>query len=191
MKQKKSLTGWKHLKTEQISTRILYSLVGVTTVLFVLFYLVGYDMPFMYEPEYNAPLFTDVLLSFMYLMVAAAVAVAAFAVVRGYRRRTAQKVVNGIPAWRIAWGTVGLLMGLLVLTFLLGSSSPLTVNGKPFADVFWLKTTDMFIYTTLILMLVATAAVCLSMSGLSRRKKKTVKGEGNVYKTQKTPCAGA
>ena len=97
MKQKKSLADWKCLKAEQISTRILYTLVGVTTVLFVLFYLVGYDMPFMYEPEYNAPLFTDVLLSFMYLMVAAAVAVAVFAVVRGYRRRTTQKVVNGIP----------------------------------------------------------------------------------------------
>ena len=45
MKQKKSLTDWKHMKAEQISTRILYVLVGVTTVLFVLFYLVGYDVP--------------------------------------------------------------------------------------------------------------------------------------------------
>ena len=39
MKQKKSLAYWKCLKAEQISTRILYTLMGVTTVLFVLFFV--------------------------------------------------------------------------------------------------------------------------------------------------------
>jgi len=41
----------------------------------------------------------------------------------------------------------------LVLTFLLGSSSPVMTNGVRFADPFWLKTTDMFIYTSILLII--------------------------------------
>ena len=87
------------------------------------------------------------------------VSVAVCAVVRGYRRRSRESVVNGIPVARIAWGTLALLVASLVLTFLIGSSSPVTVNGKTFADVFWLKATDMFIYTILLLLVVAAGAV--------------------------------
>ena len=39
----------KHLKswgTERLSQRLLYILVGVSAVVFALFYLVGYDLPF-------------------------------------------------------------------------------------------------------------------------------------------------
>ena len=149
----------KNIKTGQISTRILYVLVGITVVVFALFYLIGYNMPYMFDPTYNAPLFTDVVLWLLYIMTFLAVSVAVCAVVRGYRRRSRESVVNGIPVARIAWGTLALLVVLLVLTFLIGSSSPVTVNGKTFADVFWLKATDMFIYTILLLLVVAAGAV--------------------------------
>ena len=148
MKQKKSLTDWKHMKAEQISTRILYVLVGVTTVLFVLFYLVGYDMTFMYAPEYNAPLFTDVLLSFMYLMVAAAVAVAVFAVVRGYRRQALRRRV-------------------------LAEDNRYVHLHNPHTDA-------------------RRHGGSMSLDvGTQQEEETTIKGEGNVYKTQKTPRAGA
>ena len=159
------------MKTERLSTLALYIMVGLAVLLFALFYLVGYDMPFVLEPEYNAPLFTDVLLAFIYLMVLAAVSVAACSVVRGYRRRSSESVVNGIPVARIAWGTVAFLVLLLVVTFLLGSAKPLGVNGKTFSDAFWLKATDMFINTSLTLLVVATVAVGLSLSGISRKRK--------------------
>lgn len=149
----------KNIKTGQISTRILYVLVGITVVVFALFYLIGYNMPYMFDPTYNAPLFTDVVLWLLYIMMFLSVSVAVCAVVRGYRRRSRESVVNGIPVARIAWGTLALLVASLVLTFLIGSSSPVTVNGKTFADVFWLKATDMFIYTILLLLVVAAGAV--------------------------------
>ena len=41
----------------------------------------------------------------------------------------------------------------LIVTFLLGSSDPVITNGERFADVFWLKATDMFIYTSILLLI--------------------------------------
>lgn len=49
----------KHLKswgTERLSQRLLYILVGVSAVVFALFYLVGYDLPFDENPDFNAPI---------------------------------------------------------------------------------------------------------------------------------------
>jgi hypothetical protein len=47
---------------------------------------------------------------------------------------------------------IGLLL-CLVVTFLLGSSSPVMTNGQPFTSKFWLKATDMFIYTSILLII--------------------------------------
>ena len=101
-------------------------------------------------PVYIVPFSTEVVLWLLDIMTFLSVSVAVCAVVRGYRRRSRESVVNGIPVARIAWGTLALLVVSLVLTFLIGSSSPVTVNGKTFAYVFWLKATDMFIYTILL-----------------------------------------
>ena len=42
------------LKTRQLSARLLYGMVGVALLLFALFYLVGYDMPYVFDPQYNS-----------------------------------------------------------------------------------------------------------------------------------------
>ena len=39
---------------------------------------------------------------------------------------------------------------MCILTFLFGSSQPLLINGEWFKDVFWLKLTDMFMFTAMI-----------------------------------------
>lgn len=167
-----NITYWKSLKTEQISMRIFYAMVCVAVLIFGLFFLVGYNMPFLSEPEYNAPLFTDAVMWFVYLMLVAATAVAVVALVKGYKKRQTERVVNGVPAARVAWGTVALLVVLLVVTFLLGGSSPVRINGKMFSEVFWLKLTDMFINTTFVLLVLAAAAVVFSLSGMNRKWKK-------------------
>lgn len=161
----------KDMKTEQITGRLLYGLVGVAAVVFLLFYLVGYNMPYMFDPEYNAPLFTDVVIVFMYLMVAAGVAAAVYAVVMERKRRSRQAVENGIPVGKIERGTLVLLVALLAVSFLLGSSAPVKVDGEVFDSVFWLKATDMLIYTSLALIAVAVAAVAFSVAG-NRIKRK-------------------
>lgn len=160
-----------NLKTDQISSRVLYSMVGLTVVVFALFYLVGYNTPYLFDPTYNAPVLTDLVLVLMYLMTAVALGIAVYSVVKGSRMRSSEKVVNGVPVAKIAWGTIAFVAVSLVATFLVGSSEPLKVNGTLFKDAFWLRLTDMFIYTSLVLIAVAVVAVGYSMSGINRKRK--------------------
>ena len=110
-----------------------------------------------------SPLVADIMLWLMYIAVAVAIIVTVVSVVRTVRFRTKDdEVVNGVPRTRMAW-IVGIAFLLcLVLTFLLGSSDPVRTNGKLFTDTFWLKATDMFIYTSLILIIGCFAGVVLS-----------------------------
>ena len=96
----------KHLKswgTERLSQRLLYILVGVSAVAFALFYLVGYDLPFDENPDFNAPLFTDVLIVLMVLVLLLALCMIGFSAWRSHRSGSRQDaVVNGVPARKIA-----------------------------------------------------------------------------------------
>ena len=101
-----------------------------------------------------SPFFADVILWLMYLVVAVAIIVTAYSVWHGMRnRRKGDDIINGVPAGRIGWCVAIGFVVCMVLTFLLGSSQPVITNGQPFADVFWLKVTDMFIYTSILLIL--------------------------------------
>ena len=96
-----------------------------------------------------SPFFADVVLWLMYLMVAAAIGVTVYSFWHMLRnRQKGDDIVNGVPAGKIGWCVAIGLIVCLILTFALGSSSPVVTNGTRFTDTFWLKTTDMFIYTS-------------------------------------------
>ena len=110
-----------------------------------------------------SPFFADVMLGLMYLMVVAASAVPASSVWHGMRtRRKGDDIINGVPAGEIGWCVAILLVVCLLVTFLLGSSSPVVTNGVKFTDVFWLKATDMFIYTSILLIIGCFASAIVS-----------------------------
>ncbi len=110
-----------------------------------------------------SPLVADVMLWLMYIAIAVAIIVNIVSMVRTVRLRTKdEEVVNGVPRTRMAWIIVVVFLLCLVLTFLLGSAEPVTTNGKLFTDTFWLKAADMFIYTSLILIIGCFAGVVLS-----------------------------
>lgn len=162
--------GW---PADKLSGRVLLLLISVSAVVFGLYYLVGYDTPFEDNVNYNAPTMTAALLVYIYLLLAAAVAAAVVAVVRGIRKRGKRdRKVNGIPVLLISYGTAALLAVLLLVTFAAGSAEPLEINGDEYASVFWLKTTDMFIRTSVLLIAVAVGGVLYGMSGLNRRLKR-------------------
>ena len=103
------------------------------------------------------------MLWLMYITVVVAVVVTIVSVMRTLRLRTKDdEVVNGVPRTRLAWIVGVAFLLCLVLTFVLGSSEPVKTNGKLFTDTFWLKATDMFIYTSLILIIGCFAGVVLS-----------------------------
>ena len=110
-----------------------------------------------------SPLVADIMLWLMYIAVVVAVVVTIVSVMRTLRLRTKDdEVVNGVPRTRLAWIVGVAFLLYLVLTFVLGSSEPVKTNGKLFTDTFCLKATDMFIYTSLILIIGCFAGVVLS-----------------------------
>lgn len=110
-----------------------------------------------------SPLIADIMLWLMYIASTVAIVVTVVSVVRTVRLRTKDdEVVNGVPRTRMAWVVVIAFLLCLVLTFVLGSSEPIRTNGELFTDTFWLKAADMFIYTSLILIIGCFAGVVLS-----------------------------
>ena len=86
---------------EKISQQVFYIMIGLAVLVFGLFFLVGYDLPFEENPDFNAPLFTDVLILLMWLFLIGGVGLAVFSMIRDYRSSKSEAVVNGIPVRRI------------------------------------------------------------------------------------------
>ena len=91
----KNVRQW---STEKISQRVFYCLLGLAALVFALFFLVGYDMPFEENPDFNAPLFTNVLLFLMWALFVLAFCLAVYSIVNSYRKNASkEKMVHGIP----------------------------------------------------------------------------------------------
>lgn len=109
----------------------------------------------------------DIVLASVYLVMAAAVGVLLFSAV--YRIKMGEKspsVVNGIPAGKITLATVIGTIVMLVITFLTGTDNKLTVNGDVYENALWLKVADMFIFTSLMMFVLAAVIV---LYGVVRR----------------------
>ena len=55
--------------------------------------------------------------------------------------------------------TAGVVAVVLPLTYLLASTQPVVSNGKPFTDTLWLRLTDMFIFSSILLICLCSAIV--------------------------------
>ena len=162
----------KNKSAELVSQRIFYILIALAVLVFGLFFLVGYDMPFEENPDFNAPLFTDVLIGLMWLFLVGGIGLAIYSMWKDYRGSRSEAMVNGVPVrriFRITW--IGLL-ALLVLTFALGSSAPMLINGENYADWLWLKLSDMFVITSLLMLLAGMGAVIFGATRYIRKVKK-------------------
>ena len=134
----KKIKGFRKKDEERISQRILYVIVALTAVVFMAFYLVGFNEPLASDPAFNAPLLTDVLIGFMWVLLVLAVVAALVAMVKGLRMSNQDEgLSNGIPSRKIAYSTYGITILLLVLSFAFGSSKAMMVNGAHFTDAFW------------------------------------------------------
>ena len=151
---------------------IIIGLVAISAVVFIAFWCVGYDMPYEEDADFNAPLLTDMLLGYIYLLTSSAIGVTVYSIVHGIKTRGRQSLTeNGVPAGRITIITWGVTFALLASTFALGSTDPIKVNGKDFCEGIWLRLSDMFIISSGVMILLAILAVAFGMSGYSRRMK--------------------
>ena len=115
----------------------------------------------------------DALLYVVYLLLGVVTGLAVWSGLHGVRSHQKKKEpTRGVPARAIAYGVAGLLAVVMLITFLLGSSKPMLINSQWFKDVLWLKLTDMFIYTALVMLIVAAIGVVIGASGMMRKVKR-------------------
>lgn len=165
------IKGLAKMDEERISQRVLYVIVALSAIVFLAFYLIGFDAPFAADSSFNAPLLTDVLLGFMWFLFAVTLIVSVVAVVRGVRRANQNEgVTNGIPARKITYITYGATALILLLTFVFGSTQAMMVNGQNFADTFWLRMSDMFVNSSLLLLVLAAGVVIFGATRYYRKE---------------------
>lgn len=160
------------LAEERISQRVLYVLIGIVALVFVLFFSVGFYAPFAENPAFNAPLLTDALIIFMWILLGLTVLVMLLSVFHTVKTISVkQRVVNGIPTYKITIAVFGTTFLCLVLSFLFGSSESMVINGATYADKFWLKASDMFVTSSLVLLLAAIGASVFGATRYYRKRK--------------------
>ncbi|MBP5258502.1 MAG: hypothetical protein J6Z41_07185 [Prevotella sp.] len=154
------------------SRRVLYVMIGIIVLLFAAFYLVGFNMAYEGNPAYNAPMLTDVILALMALMLIAALGVAAWTIIR-HRRMIAGRTgdTNGVPRRKIAISVAVITILAVIVTFVFGSSAPIIINGTQYDDTLWLKSADMFIITSLLLIMISVIILILSSTKFFQRQK--------------------
>ena len=128
----------KHWATERISQTILYAMVGVSILVFILFWTIGYNRPYIDDPNFNDPLLTSTLIVLMWIMLITALATTVWSIASTLKKRgKAQRIENGIPVKKISYG----------------------INGTVYSDTFWLRISDMFVNTSIAMIIMAGAAV--------------------------------
>lgn len=161
---------WQHHSAERLSQRILYLLLGIVVVVFALFYLIGYHEPYIENTDFNEPVFTNVLMLAMYVLFFGTVGLTIWAVYREECCRKEQsKIVNNIRTSLIRRSVVMGTLVILLLTFALASTTPIVSNGKTFTNSTLLRIADVFINTSIILLIIA---IVVAVYGLTRYRRK-------------------
>ena len=109
----------------------------------------------------------------MWVLFLGSVSLSVYSIIKDYRTAPKNaKDEDGIPEAKInhfVWGGTAVA---LVLTFLVSSSTSMIINGKPFSDWIWLKVSDMFIFTSILLLVIAFGAVVFGATRYIRRERK-------------------
>ena len=165
------LPDFKTWTTAQISQRIFIVLTATSFLLFVLFWTLGFDIPYEDSPNFNAPLFTDALLWLIALLLLGTATLTAWSVATFVRKRGKEDAsTNNIPAKAITYTTAIATAALLIVSFVIGSSEPINANGLQYGSWLWLKTADMFIITSAVLIVIASATI-ITYSIINKRRK--------------------
>lgn len=145
---------------KNLPTKVLYGLVAVIAIVFLMFWLIGYNKPYDEDPNFTAPLFTDLLLIVMLLILVLAIVAAVWSVVRSFKvSGRGDKYSNNIPVRKIGAIVAAGTFVVMLLTFLIGSTAPMTINGATYNDTFGLRLSNMFISTSLLMITAAVVAV--------------------------------
>ncbi len=143
----------KKFKIQKVSGAALYVMLAVTVVILLLFFFGGetpVEQRVVADMSMSEPAQTDTLIYWMYILLGVTILVTLIAA--GY-----QLVTGFIDApkatLRSLLGFV-MLVAILVITWAVGDTTPLVMPGYDGTEnvPFWLRLTDMFLYSIYILM---------------------------------------
>lgn len=146
----------------RFSYYIMYALFAVILIVLALFYGVGYNN---IVGEYNAPEHTDTLIFLMYILFGLTVASAVVAAIIQFVAALKDNPKNALKS---LLGVI-LLVVVLCVTYAMGADASVATGDGVFEDKFWLKITDMFLYSTYFLMGVAILATLVNLTGIFRK----------------------
>ena len=156
------------MKASKIASIAYYVLLALSVVVLVLFFCVGFgNMESLPSGYYKSPQYTDLLMYWMYALAA----ICGICTLVGAVTAKGGKVDSNMPAWGTVLAKVGLWLFLpvLVVTWFLGSTSPIMTGTGLYEDAFWLQATDAIIYTVYVLLIVTAVALIASLSGIFKK----------------------
>ncbi len=105
----------------------------------------------------------DIIIYLMYLVILASIGVTIWSVVRRIKMigRTSGKI-HGIPARKINMTIVLSVFASLSLSFAFADVSPISINTRLYDDMFWLRVSNMFVFTGSLFMLLGILAIIYS-----------------------------
>ena len=101
----------------------------------------------------------DVILWTVYLLIAAATVVSVVSAVHGARTHRPPLTTHHSP---LTTHPSLFTLLVMVITYAAASTTPLTINGKAFTSTTWLRLTDMFIYTSITLIILCFIIVVVT-----------------------------
>lgn len=120
---------------------------------------------------------SSIMIIVLEVVVAVALGVCLWSVVRSAMRSAREKNTKSREQRLTSVCVAVVTVVLLVVTFLLGSSAPLIINGLPYDDGWWLRVADMFVASTCVMLFLAAAAVVVGRVW-SRRVRTGARGKG-------------
>ena len=146
----------------KMSYYALYVCFALILVVLGMFYFVGYNNP---VGEYNEPAHTETLIYLMYGMFGVCVAVTLVGAIAQFGAALRDNPMSGVKS---LLGIV-LLVVVLVVSYSMGSEATIMTGDGPYSDAFWLKITDMLIYSIYCLFGVAAVGTILNLSGIFKK----------------------
>lgn len=142
-------------KIRKISSWIFMVAILISLVVFGVYYGGGSVDPTAETPE---PVYIDVLLYWLYILFGLVVALTVFFAAL----QVGKLLKEDLKAGLLSLGAIALIAGILLVTYTIGSDTPLVLPGYDGTEnvPFWLKLTDMWLYSiyTMVVLLVGFIA---------------------------------
>lgn len=151
---------------EKISKYTLWAGMGISIVILILFYVIGFDRPFEENDKFNDPVLTDALLIWTYFLVGVAIIVTLWSLFHGLTTKgTGTSKDTGLAAHTnsIAWGICVVSLVLGAIYGFMCKDDTMFINNKAWNDPTDIILTDTCMVSIVVLTIVTILATAWSM----------------------------